>query len=45
MCSYGLVVISRLGSKSEKFIFESDMLSKHSVGSRICIYFFLKNGI
>ncbi|XP_014095975.2 nicotinamide/nicotinic acid mononucleotide adenylyltransferase 1 isoform X1 [Bactrocera oleae] len=30
MCSYGLVVISRLGSKSEKFIFESDMLSKHS---------------
>ncbi|XP_049304427.1 nicotinamide/nicotinic acid mononucleotide adenylyltransferase 1 isoform X2 [Bactrocera dorsalis] len=30
MCSYGLVVISRFGSNPEKFIFESDVLSKYS---------------
>ncbi|XP_050338179.1 nicotinamide/nicotinic acid mononucleotide adenylyltransferase 1-like [Bactrocera neohumeralis] len=30
MCSYGLVVISRYGSKPEKLISESDVISKYS---------------
>ncbi|XP_011177822.3 nicotinamide/nicotinic acid mononucleotide adenylyltransferase 1-like [Zeugodacus cucurbitae] len=30
MCSYGLVIVSRFGSEIEKFIFESDILSKYS---------------
>ncbi|CAD6993603.1 nicotinamide/nicotinic acid mononucleotide adenylyltransferase 1 isoform X1 [Ceratitis capitata] len=29
LCNYGLVVLTRIGSKPDKFVFESDILSKY----------------
>jgi len=40
---FGMVVISRAGSNPEKFIYESDILTKHRVFSLLFAFYFNYN--